>query len=282
MRWSILNRPPAAVLMVVAVASASCASGSAGPPALAYRLPDLRGVTYRAGDTLSIGITALGQALDLTVNSTAQYDVAFARADDGVEVTLSVRELAADVKLPMADPLSVNEDIVEGDLVFTLSRRGDVTVIQSPDVEEAASPLFAGPTVAHSFFPGLPGLAVAVGDSWVDTVSYGDDDDAGESSQTSVMTYTVSGEAMVDGRSLLEITFEGTQEMRQTLTLQGAEIAQETHLGVRGRVLWDQQRALMFERETVSTGTGTVRVALAPTPLPTRVEIRSHARLQPQ
>lgn len=193
-----------------------------------------------------------------------------------------MRDLRADVSLPMAEPLTVDEGIVQGDLVLELDRRGDVTVVQSPTVEQAASPFFAGPTIAHSFFPGLPGVAVSVGDSWVDTVSFTDGGEAGESSQVSVTTYTVMGEAAVDGRSLLEISFEGTQEMRQTMALQGAEIEQRTDLEVRGRVLWDVQRALMFERETVSTGTGTVRVAVAPTPLPTRVETRSHVRLQPQ
>jgi len=282
LRWSVPNRLRHLVPLAFGIVSTSCAVSTAGPPALAYRLPDPSDVTYAAGDTLSIGITALGQSLDLTVNSTARYALAFARADDGVEVTLTVRDLAADVSLPMAGPLSVDEDIVEGDLVFALSRRGDVTVIRSPAVEETASPFFAGPTIAHSFFPGLPGVAAVPGDSWVDTVTFGGDGEASESSQTSVTTYTVAGEAVVEGRSFLEITFEGTQEMRQTMALQGAEIAQETRLNVRGRVLWDQQRALMFERETISTGTGTVRVAVAPTPLPTRVEVRSHVRLQPQ
>jgi hypothetical protein len=123
-------------------------------------------------------------------------------------------------------------------------------------------------------------VAVQPGDSWVDTVSFSEGGDAGDSSQTSVTTYRVVGEAVVDGRPLLEIAFEGTQEMAQTMALQGTEIRQETQLAVRGRVLWDVQRGVMFERETVSTGTGTVRVAVAPEPLPTRVEVRSHARLE--
>jgi hypothetical protein len=259
----------------------ACATGSSAPPTLAYRLPDPTEVTYASGDTLSITIDALGQTLELSVGTTAVYALSFTRAGQGVGARLSVRELQADVSLPGSAPMSVGEEIVQGDLVLQLSRRGDVTILEAPEVEDAASPFLAGPTLAHQFFPGLPGTAVRAGDTWVDTVSYSADADSGDASQRSVTTYTVVGEAVVDGRSLLEISLEGTQEMQQTMSFQGVDVEQRTNLEVTGRVLWDLQRGLMFERETVSTGTGTVRVAIAPTPLPTRVEIRSRARLEP-
>ncbi|HSH75067.1 MAG TPA: hypothetical protein VLA09_05270, partial [Longimicrobiales bacterium] len=141
---------------------------------------------------------------------------------------------------------------------------------------------FAGPAVAHSIFPGLPGRAVAMGDRWVDTVAYSDDLSGGEASQRSITEYTVVGDAVVEGRSLVEITFKGTSDSRQTMALQGAEVRQETLTEIEGHVLWDVERGLLFEREMRSVGTGTVRVALAPGPLPTRVESRSRVRLQTQ
>lgn len=280
MRARLATRFPAHGALVASVALAACGTGTPAPPALAYRLPEPTEVQYDAGDTLRIEINALGQTLGLSVSTTAEYDVSFTDAADGVGVTLSVRDLIADVTLPMASPMRVDEEIVEGDLVLALSRRGDVTVLESPDIEEAASAFFAGPTIAHSFFPGLPGRAVGIGDSWVDTVSYSQDGDTGESSQRSVMTYTVVGDTLVDGRALLAIGFEGTQEMRQTMALQGADVEQETSMTVRGRVLWDLQRSLMYERASVSEGTGRVRIAAMPQPLPTRVEARSRVRLR--
>jgi hypothetical protein len=281
MRAPLLQRLLSAGGLAGSLALGACATGTSAPPALAYRLPDQVEMVYAAGDSLAIEINALGQTLELTMSSTATYDVAFARgAADGVRVTLSVRNLQAQVSLPMAGPLTVDEEIVQGDLVLAVGRRGDVTILESPDVEEAASAFFAGPTIAHSFFPALPGRPVRPGDTWVDTVSYAEDGDTGESSQRSILRYTVLGDTTVDGRSLLEIGFEGTQEMRQTMSLQGADVEQETNLTVEGTVLWDLQRASMFERRSVSRGTGTVRVAAMPTPLPTRVEARSRVRLQ--
>jgi hypothetical protein len=262
------------------LAAASCASGTPAPPALAYRLPDPTAVTYHAGDTLAIDIDALGQSLELRVGSTAEYGASFEREGNGLRVTLAVRDLSIDLDLPMVGPMRVDEEIVEGELVLALDRRGRVTILESPDVEEAASAFFAGPMIAQSVFPGLPGTAVQAGDSWVDTVTVAEDGDTGESSQRSITTYTVIGDTQVEGRTLLEIELEGTSELRQTMALQGAGIEQRTNLDVVGRVLWDMQRGLMFERETISTGTGTVRVAPAPAPLPTRVESRSRVRLE--
>jgi hypothetical protein len=281
MRAPLLQRLLSTGGLAGSLALGACATGTSAPPALAYRLPDPVEMAYAAGDSLAIEINALGQTLELTMSSTATYDVAFARgAGDGVQVRIAVRNLQAQVSLPMAGPLTVDEEIVQGDLVLAVGRRGEVTILESPDVEEAASPFFAGPTVAHSFFPALPGRAVRAGDTWVDTVSYAEDGNTGESSQRSILRYTVLGDTMVDGRSLLEIGFEGTQEMRQTMSLQGADVEQETNLTVEGTVLWDLQRASMFERRSVSRGTGTVRVAAMPTPLPTRVEAWSRVRLQ--
>lgn len=280
MRARLPTRLPTLGGLVASVVLAACGTGTPSPPALAYRLPEPAQVQYAAGDTLRIEINALGQTLGLSVSSTAEYDVSFTDAPDGVGATLRVRDLVADVSLPMAGAMRVDEEIVQGDLVLALDRRGDVTILESPDVEEVASAFFAGPTIAHSFFPGLPGRAVAIGDSWVDTVSYSEDGDTGASSQRSVTTYTVLGDTLVDGRALLAIGVEGTQEMRQTMALQGADVEQETSMAVRGRVLWDLQRGLMFERTSVSEGTGRVRIAAMPEPLPTRVEARSRVRLR--
>jgi hypothetical protein len=274
------TRLPHAATLACCVAFAACGPGTAGPPALAYRLPDPARVTYLAGDSLSVEIQALGQTLALEMGSTAEYGVSYERAADGLTVTLRVLDLEVDVSLPLVGPLHVEEEIVEGDLVLALDPRGDVTILQSPEVEEAASTFFAGPTIANTFFPGLPGRAVSPGDSWVDTVAFAEDGDSGEQSQRFVTTYTLVGEAVVEGRSLVEITFEGTAELRQTMSMQGAAVEQETQMTVEGRVLWDMQRGLMFERESVSRGTGTVRVAAMPMPLPTQVESRSRARLR--
>jgi hypothetical protein len=240
--------------------------------------------SYEVLDTATISMQALGQSLDLQVESSAVYDLAFARADEGVTVTLTVADLEATVAVPMAGPITVDETSVRGDLVFTLDRRGDATLVSAPAVDDAAGQLVPPLQIAHSFFPALPGRAVRPGDTWTDTISYEDAGDAASAgavgTQRSVLEYAAVGDTVIAGRPLLRIAFDGTAEIRQTLSMQGMEIEQATDLQLTGHVLWDLQAGLMFERVTTSTGTGNVRVAMMPAELPTRFQSVSRVRLR--
>ena len=268
-----------ALLAAVAAAVASCGGGPPSPPALAYRLPLETEVTYAVNDSVTIGLEMLGQSLDIEVGSAALYGVSFARADDGVRVTLRVEDLAAQITVPMAGPMSFDESIVSGDLVFTIDRRGDATILSSPEVDETGGQLLLPLQIAHSFFPGLPGEAVGVGYTWVDTVSFVEAGDS-RASQVSILEYQLVGDTLVEGRSLQTIIFSGTMEVSQTMSMQGMEAEQSSDVDLQGHVLWDAQRGLMFERDTRASGGGTVTVGPLPAPVPTRLEGRMRARLQ--
>jgi hypothetical protein len=267
-------------ILVALSAAAACAPGTSSPPALAYRLPDPTSVAYAAADTMTVGISALGQSLTLGVKVAARYGVDFERADDGVRVTLGVEDLAAEVDVPMSGPIQLDKSIVSGDLVFALDRRGKVTVLSSPQLASSGGQLLSPLRIAHSLFPGLPGTAVAAGDTWVDTVSVDESGETGRASERSIFVYTVVGEAQVDGRSLLEITFVGTSQVEQETTLQGAHISQTSQLEVHGRILWDTRRNLVYEREATTSGTGSAKIAALPSAFPTTLASHSVARLQ--
>jgi hypothetical protein len=265
---------------------AACGGGSTSPPSLAYGLPTPADAAYEVLDTATISIEALGQSIDLQVESAAVYDLAFARADAGVTVTLTVAELDATVAVPMAGPITVDENSVSGDLVFTLDRRGDAALVSAPAVDEAAGQLVPPLQIAHSFFPALPGTPVRPGDTWTDTISYEDTGDStsvgGERLQRSVLEYTAVGDTTIADRTLLQISFDGSSEIRQTISMQGMDIEQATDLQLTGHVLWDQRAGLMFERVTTSTGAGSVRISRMPAELPTRFQSVSRVRLRPE
>ena len=272
------------VVTALAVPLAACAAGSASPPALAYRLPEPAAASYDVLDTATISIEALGQSLDLDVRSTAVYDLAFTGTADGVSVTLSVADLDATVAVPLAGPMSIDESSVSGDLVFTLDRRGNASMVSAPVVDDAVGQLVPPLQIAHSFFPALPGNVVRVGDTWTDTISYENQGYAtgGDGMQRSILQYSAVGDTVIAGTSLLAIAFTGTAETRQTLSMQGTEIEQATDLQLEGHVLWDLEKGLMFERVTRSTGEGRVRIATMPTELPTRFRSTSRVRLRPE
>jgi hypothetical protein len=272
------------VVAALAIPLAACGAGSTSPPALAYGLPTPSEASYDVLDTATVSIEALGQSLDLDVGSSAIYDLSFARAEDGVTVTLRVADLAATIGIPMAGPMNFDESSVAGDLVFTLDRRGNASMVSAPTMDETVGQLVPPVQIANSFFPALPGTAVRAGDTWTDTISYESQGDAtgGAGMQRSVLQYTAVGDTAIAGRPLLRIAFTGTAEVSQTLGMQGTEIEQATDLQLEGHVLWDREAGLMFERVTSSTGTGRVRVAGMPAELPTRFRSMSRVRMRPE
>jgi hypothetical protein len=197
-----------------------------------------------------------------------------------VRVTGVVDDLAADVVLPMTAPMSIDESALEGGFTFDLDRRGRVASMSSPRASELGGQVFTAPLVAHALFPRLPDRVVVTGDTWSDAVTYTETVEAGMTSVVSTLNYTVVGTTQREGRSLTEIGFEGSAEVNQELSLEGASVTQASRLQVQGHALWDVAAGLLYESDMAMEGPGTVRVALLPAALPTRVRWQARVRLQ--
>lgn len=249
-----------------------------GPAPLAYGLPAETSVTYAFGDTTRVSVDAMGQTMQLAMRGDADYGVTFARADDGVAVTLTVQRLAATVDVPMGSPVQVTESAVDGTLAFTLDRRGRATVTSTPEVEPAASQMISGLTMAHTFFPRLPGRVVAAGDRWTDTVSYSEQGELATDENT-VLDYVVTGDTVVDGRALTRIDFTGTSTLSNSMNMGGMAVSQTSTVEVQGYTLWDARAGIMYEMASSGRGRGTVRVPIAPVPLPIEVASTQRTRL---
>lgn len=273
-------RSRAAVTAFATLSLAACGGGPSGPPALAYGLPDPAAVTYVMTDTAVMDIDAQGQNMQANMGSAATLGATFARAAEGVQVTLEVRDLAATVGNPMGSQ-SADESGITGPLVLGLDRRGAVTVVSQPQLTETASQFFQPLSVAHGMFPRLPGRAAALGQSWTDTIRYEGAQGPGSVKAETVLTYTVEGDTLVGGRSLVKISLGGTSESSAGGVITGMDFTQAVAGTVTGWVLWDQQRSLMVESYAASDARGTMEVSAAPFPLGLRVRTQSRVKMQP-
>ena len=140
--------------------------------------------------------------------------------------------------------------------------------------------MVSGLALAHTFFPGLPGRAASVGESWVDTVAFEGEDGPGVRSETSILTYTIVGDTLVDGKALLHISIAGTALSEQDLEMGGMAIHQESEVVVEGYVLWDFQAGVRFEHYRRATGSGTVSLPIVPGPIPIDVVSTQRTRLR--
>lgn len=273
------SRPAAAVVTTVFLAACG-GGGPSGPPGLAYGLPNPAAITYVMADTSVMDIDAGGQAMQATVASAVTLGATFAPAAEGVQVTLEVKDLAATVGNPMGSQ-SADESGITGPLVVSLDRRGAATVVSQPQLTDVASQFFQPLSVAHGLFPRLPGRAAAVGESWTDTIRYEGSQGPGSVKALSVVTYTVAGDSVVDGRSLVKLALKGTSESSATGVITGMDFSQAVTGSVTGWVLWDQQRRLMVESYADQDGKGTMEVSAAPFPLGLRMKTQSRVKLQP-
>jgi hypothetical protein len=220
----------------------------------------------------------MGQNMQIAMRGDADYGVTFARAGDGVGVTLTVQRLAATVDVPMGSPMRVTESAVDGVLAFTLDRRGRATVTSTPEVEPAASQMISGLTMSHTFFPRMPGRVVVAGDRWTDTISYSEEGELATDEDT-VLDYVVTGDSVVDGRALTRIDFTGTSTVSNSMNMGGMAVSLTSTVDVRGYTLWDARAGVMYEMASSGRGRGTVRVPIAPMPLPIEVTSTQHTRL---
>jgi len=270
----------AAVAPLFCLSLSACGGGAAAPPALAFGLPDPVAVTYVTGDTSTLDIDAGGQTMQAQVASISTLAATFSKATDGVQVSLELKDLSATMSNPMATQ-SADESGITGPLVLNLDRRGVATVVSEPQMTDAASQYFQPLPLAHGLFPRLPGRAAAMGESWTDTIRYEGKQGPGSVSAQSVITHAVAGDTVVDGRSLVKLTMQGTTESSASGVITGMDFTQKLSATVTGWVLWDQGRKLMVESFGSSDGRGSMEVSAAPFPLAVRVRGQSRVRMQP-
>jgi len=259
----------------VSLALGACAGGGTpAPPVLGYSLPDPTSATYQSGDTSKMSMDFGGQSFEVNVSSTATYGATFERADDGIQVSMEIKDLQGTMTQPMQGPTTIDGSDVEGPLVFTLDRKGAATLVSTPTVKGmAAQQLFDPLTLTHSFFPRLPARPVSAGATWTDTIQYEGPASGGKAKGSSIVTYTVTGDTVVAGRSLLRIAVEGTgQESRSGVIEQAnADFTRSVKSSMKGWVLWDASRRLMSGSYTEADGSGTMNMSMAPQPIDFRI-----------
>lgn len=274
----------AAASFILLLGLTACAGlgGTSPGGGLIYRVPENPSVVYVTGDTTDIEIDAgpMGN-LRMRGTGTSTMAVTFARGEEGVQVTASFQELNARLSNPMGGAQTATAADVEGDIVFSMDARGHTTVVSLPTTKGAADELANPQGLVYEFFPLLPGGAVDPGDTWTDTLHYRIEVGEGDTESTSIMTYTLVGDTVVDGRTLVHIAMTGKGDVTGSGVNQGMEVLQVFSGDVEGTILWDPARSLyvsgFFERDM----DGTVEVpAAGMPPMPMTVSGRSHVKLQ--
>lgn len=268
-----------AALSVTAACAGSPGAGSAGPSVLAFQVPSQPTLSYAEADTAIISVDAGGQMVDIQMLGRSVVDMSFAPSDAGVRVTATWRELEATVTNPMGPAERMNLEDVDGSLVFDMDRRGAATLVSGPSLRGIAANMWSNADVVHGFFPRLPGGPPAPGMTWTDTISFEEEEEAGPLVARSILTYTVAGDTVVDGRSLLKVDLAGDVSRTQEGVTSGMSFVQDLAGTLRGHFLWDLGAGALHSQVTLMEVAGTMDVAAVPFPLD--VSMRGVTRVYP-
>lgn len=251
------------------------------PPSLAYSVPNPAVETYARGDTVRMDIDAAGQMLQVEMDASGTFGATFTRDADGVRVSMDVVDFSGRMSQPMQEPMRVDKSEIQGPLVFTLDRKGVVTAVSQPKLTPPADHVFEPLVYMHTFFPRLPGGPVRIGSTWTDTIRFEGRASGGKTKQINVLTYSVSGDTVVAGRSLLRLALQGTSADSTEGTVAGEDMNFSESLtgAVRGWVLWDASRGLMVESYLENDARGTMSVPMAPGPMDVRLRRVSRTTL---
>lgn len=267
-------------LLATAFVLTACASGGgpsadSSPPALAYAMPDGGTLVYSQSDTVRVEVDMGGQTLPITQASDGVMSMDFTAQPTGLRVSATYLDLDASADNPMAGTERFSEADIEGAFVFDLTPRGKGTLVSGPELKGAAAQMVSAGTMAATIFPRLPDRPVVAGDRWVDTLEVVVDEEAGHIETRSISEYTVRGDTLVDGRTLIRVDFVSDDEREVQASEQGVDITQDLGGRSSGFFLWDPAARALHSQSSSSQMTGTMEVTGAPFPLGLTVEASS-------
>lgn len=260
--------------------AAACAGGPGAAPtpnagtgpttSFSYRVPTPPTALYHVDDSVVVSVGTAAGDFEVTTTTLLTMNMVFARDVAGVGIVGTVVGFNSVSTSPVMGTRSADADDVTGPLALVLSRQGHVEVGAMPSLDSAVADLTPFPGVAFEMFPRLPGRPIGQGGTWVDTVTWAVEEETSESATQTVYTYTLMGDTLVDGETLLNIAMQGEITM-ELLEGVGDAVARQRLTGsTSGYVLWDPERNLpkysASYREIEGTnqmpGAGTVRMRI--------------------
>lgn len=250
----------AAVVAAVTVVVAGCAGpGSPFPRGtLAYGFPSPPNAAYEIADTVLVTVKTTGPDVETAGGFAQTLDLRFERDPGGVRV----RGIMAAIQGSLWDPGTPSERRPgrwnpAGTHHFVINRHGVSEVRSFPALSGQPALLFSLVGHAHDIFPRLPGTVPDPGGTWADTVRWHVDHPDAEVTYRSAFSYTLVGDTVVDGRTLVRIAADADLATVTVTGTPGNATYRVLNGPVTGLVLWDPERTLVayaqYERDLVGT-----------------------------
>ncbi len=224
---------------------------------LKYTVPEPPAASYQISQTSS-STTTDGTVVS-SMETSATLSATFEKGPSGLIVTISLEGLVMEHSGPTRSGTS--EPLETGEFVLVVDSRGSVDFVSTPNLPDSMT-AWTISTMLHGMFPRLPEDAVRPGDTWVDTTSWEREFGWLEVASTSAYTYTLVGDAVVDGRTLTEIRISGVTKARAATDTAMGSIVETSESSDTGFLLWDSQRNMIHSIAMEGNSTGTVSLPM--------------------
>lgn len=266
-------RHTAFIAAAAATLLSGCASGGPAPgeaPAdnpYRYDVPTPPTATYRLADTMTTIMTMPQGEMDVANSSATTIELTFTADSGGVRATGTVSDHSSTMASSMMGNMEMGGDGVSGNLEFVIGPLGEVEMISTPEVPgDGVMPAMPISFDPRALLPRFPGRPLEPGDTWADTVTISADVGGldlpvpitGTSETTTIYTYALVGDTLVDGRTLQKITVSGVITERPSIQQGGEPVGSDMINTVEGYVLWDAERGLVAVADLVRTVDGSV------------------------
>lgn len=266
-----------AIIAVLAIAAcAGAPSGTTAPTRFEYRVPSPPTGLYHIEDSVVVGLSTPVGDVEVATSTLLTMTMLFGRDPRGVGVVGTVVGFNATSTNSLTGTRIADANDVSGPLSLVLGSRGNADVGTLPSFTGDAEDLSPFPGVAFELFPQLPDHPVAVGGTWVDTVTWTVVAETAETTNTTVYTYTMMGDVVLGGRSLPKIGMEGDVRFESVAGQGDTRSIQEMTGRTTGYVIWDRETNLpaLVESRRELEGTNTV-----PGAGPIRIKVTGSVRI---
>lgn len=277
-RTLLLARPVTAGL-ALALGTTGCGPAPPEPPtpaALAYRAPAIHEALYAVADTATFAVNAgqMGRMV-VTAGLAGLAHVRVWPEGDGFEAHVRFLSFRGSFESAPHAPQRVDERDMEGSFTVRIDPRGRFELVDTPTLSQELLDVAGPESLVRPLFVHLPARPAGPGDQWVDTVTTVEQGQETRTRAVSVITTTLAGDTLVDGRSLLLLRTRAENEIEVTGRSGGVAVRQHLTGVTTGTVIWDDRLHLLVARREEGHLAGSLHMeGTAAGGLPMTAEVR--------
>lgn len=252
------------------------------PDALAYGLPTASPAFYILADTamFTVDSGAMGRmSVSAAYRGTVEVDIGAGR--DALEARVRFHRLDGMFEAQAQRPQRVDEADVDGEFLLTVDAQGRTETVAEPRLSQRLLDVTSADAMVRPLFVRLPGRPATPGETWVDTIVSLEHRSDGRSQVRTVMTTTLIGDTIVDGRALILLRTRADNQLEVEGRSGGVLVRQLLTGTTDGTVLWDPHFRMIVQRSEDGSLTGSLEMPGAgAVAVPLTARVRRHVRLE--